>query len=164
MIELQIEQYTLEKLEDPGFEDFYLVEVRFNPANKKAEVYIDSDSGLSLGDTSRINRYLQERIDESGILGEKYILDVSSPGVGRPLKLVRQYTKNIGRTLEVTFKEEGEERPLKRKGILTQVNGETSITIQYDIKEKQGKKKITKTVDKEIAFDKISKAVVKPTF
>ncbi len=162
MKELKIEQFILEKLEEPGFEDYYLLEVKHNPANNKVEVFLDSDSGLSLGVAAKINRYLQSRIDEAGFLGEKYILDVSSPGIGKPLQLIRQYTKNIGRILEVTFAED--DKKVKQKGTLTKVNGETSILIQYEVKEKQGKKKIVKIIEKEIAFDIIDKAIVKISF
>ena len=163
MIELQIEQYTLEKLEEPEYEDCFLLEVKFNPANKKAEVFLDSDIGVSLEQTSRMNRYLQGRIDESGILGEKYILDVSSPGVGKPLKLMRQFRKNLGRTLEVTHKEG--EKHVKDKGTLTKVDELSErIIIQFDVREKVGKKKITKTVEKNIAFADIAKAIVKVSF
>ncbi len=163
MIEAQIEQYTLEKLEEPGFEDCFLLEVKFNPANKKAEVFIDSDTGISLGQTSKINRYLQNKIDESGILGEKYILDVSSPGVGKPLQMMRQYRKNLGRTLQVTHKE-GDQH-VKDKGTLTKVDESTdSIIIQFDVKEKVGKKKVVKTIEKNIAFKDITKAIVKVSF
>ncbi len=161
MKELRIEQFVREKFEEPGYEDYYLLEVKHNTANNKVEVFLDSDSGLSLGATSKINRYLQERIDEEGFLGEKYILDVSSPGIGKPLKLPRQFTKNIGRTLEVTTVTEG--KNLREKGILINVS-DKGISIQYDTKEKQGKKKIVKTIVKEIAFDAIEKAVVKVSF
>lgn len=162
MIELQIEQYILEKLEEPEYLDYYLLEVKYNPANKKVEVFLDSDAGISLGVTSKLNRYLQTQIDESGILGEKYILDVSSPGITKPLKLVRQYKKNLGRTLEVTYKVEG--RNVRQKGTLTKVDDEHGIVIQYDVKEKVGKKKVIKVVEKELAFDEIEKAVVKVSF
>lgn len=162
MIELQIEKYILEKLEEPEFSDYYLLEVKYNPANKKVEVFIDSDAGISLGVTSKLNRYLQTQIDEADLLGEKYILDVSSPGITKPLKLVRQYRKNLGRTLEITYKVEG--RNVRQKGTLTKVDDEQGIVIQYDVKEKIGKKNVVKIVEKELAFDEIEKAVVKVSF
>ncbi len=161
MKELRIEKFVLELFEEPGYEDYYLLEVKHNPANNKVEVFLDSDSGLSLGATSKINRNLQERIDEEGFLGEKYILDVSSPGISKPLKLPRQFTKNIGRTLEITTVEEG--KNVREKGILTKVD-EEGIVIQYDKKEKQGKKKIVKTIERNIPFSAIEKAIVKVSF
>lgn len=162
MIQLQVEQYLLEKLEEPGYEDFYLLEVKFNPANKKVEVFLDRDAGLSLEEASRLNRHLQSRIDESGILGEKYTLDVSSPGIGRPLQLPRQYRSNIGRKLEVDYR--NADGPQKQKGILTQVLDDSRIILQFDKKRKQGKKRITESVDLEIPFEHIDKAVVKISF
>jgi len=162
MIESKIKKFVLEKLEEPGFEDFYLLEVRYNPASKKAEVFLDSDSGMSLGITSKINRFVQNKIDEAGLLGEKYTLDISSPGIGKPLTLNRQYVKNIGRFMEITYTEN--ERNVRQKGILTKVNGEEGIIIQYDVKEKIKKKNVTRTVEQEIAFSIIGKAVVKVSF
>jgi ribosome maturation factor RimP len=162
MIELQIEKYILEKLEEPEFSDYYLLEVKYNPASKKVEVFVDSDAGISLGVTSKLNRYLQTQIDEADLLGEKYILDVSSPGITKPLQLFRQYKKNLGRTLEVTYKIEG--RNVRQKGTLTKVDEEQGIVIQYDVKEKIGKKNVIKIVEKELAFDEIEKAVVKVSF
>ncbi len=163
MVEAKVEGYIKEKFEEPGFEDYYIVEIKFNPANKKLEVFIDSDSGLSLGNTSKLNRYLQGLIDDDGMLGEKYILDVSSPGIGRPLTLLRQYKKNIGRTLEILHNEEGEEK--KNKGLLTEVDEEKgAVTIRYEIKEKIGKKNVKSMVDKTILLSDIAKAKVKVTF
>ncbi|MGB1216912.1 MAG: ribosome maturation factor RimP [Saprospiraceae bacterium] len=161
MVEHRVKEIVLEKLAEPGFEDFYLLEVKFNPANKKVEVFLDSDSGMTLGHTSKINRFVQNIIDEKDLLGERYILDISSPGVGKPLLIPRQYKKNIGRKLDVHFEEEG--KTLREKGILTKVN-ETGIVIQYDTTEKMGKKKIKKTVEREIVFETITKAVVKISF
>ncbi len=161
MVESQIEQYVLEKFEEEGYQDFFLLEVKHNPTNNKVVVYVDSDSAMTLERSAKLNRYLQNKIDEAGFLGEKYVLDVSSPGVDSPLKLLRQYKKNIGRTLEVTFQEG--EKDKKQKGLLMEVD-EKHILLQYDIKEKQGKKKITTTVEKEIPFDIIQKAIVKISF
>ncbi|MGK0387566.1 MAG: ribosome maturation factor RimP [Maribacter sp.] len=162
MIELQIEKYILEKLEEPEFSDYYLLGVKYNPASKKVEVFVDSDAGISLGVTSKLNRYLQTQIDEADLLGEQYILDVSSPGITTPLKLVRQYRKNLGRILEVTYKVEG--RNVRQKGTLTKVDDEKGIVIQYEVKEKIGKKNVVNIIEKELAFDEIEKAVVKVSF
>src|SRR5690625_6116677 len=60
-----------------------------------------SDSGMTLAKCQAFSRHIESYLDETLVLGEKYELDVSSPGLDRPLKLVRQYHNNIGRDLKV---------------------------------------------------------------
>lgn len=144
------------KFKDEGFEDLFFVDMNFNEANKKVEVFLDSDTQLTISQCARINRYLQKHIDEAGWLGEKYILDVSSPGVRKPLKLKRQYKKNIGRGIELKL-ENGD----KREGTLMAVTEDT-ITIEEKVRVEGKKKKID--VQNEIAIAEITKAVIKISF
>lgn len=157
-MEERIEQLLLEKFQDVGFQDLFIVEIKFNPANKKLEVFLDSDSSLTVGQTARINRYLQNHIDENNWLGEKYILDVSSPGVGKPLLLKRQYVKNIGRNVKVSFKEHGSE-----EGTLKSVDDD-GILIEKEVIVREGKKKRKEMVEVSIAWESISKTKVKIKF
>lgn len=157
MIE-QIEGLLLEKFKEEGYEDFFIVDIKFNAANKKLEVFIDSDTGVSIGKCAKINRYLQHHIDEAGWLGEKYVLDVSSPGIDQPLKFLRQYKKNVGRKVKVKLLDKSE-----HKGTLTEV-GENSITIAYKVRMKEGKRKKTIEEEQEIAFDNIEKTIVQISF
>ncbi|MCL4107789.1 UNVERIFIED_CONTAM: hypothetical protein GTU68_027174 [Idotea baltica] len=107
----------------------------------------------------KISRFLEAHFDETLVFGEKYLLEVSSPGIGKPLKFKRQFVKNIGRTVEVTTKEDGK----KVKGLLKEVT-ESGIVLEYEIKEKQGKKKVKKTVLHPINDDEIEKIIVKVSF
>jgi ribosome maturation factor RimP len=105
----------------------------------------------------KISRYLEEQIDENQWLGEKYILEVSSPG-DRPLKFPRQYRKNLGRTVEVvTFEDE------KINGEIIEVN-EEGIVVEYKVRIKEGKKKRTEMMQTPIAFNKIKKAKIRFLF
>jgi len=153
-VEDRIEQLLLEKFQDVGFQDLYIVEIAFNPTNKKLEVFLDSDSVLTIGQCARLNRYLQNHIDENNWLGEKYVLDVSSPGITKPLKMVRQYYKNIGRGVTVTLNDDS-----KEKGNLIAVT-EDEITLKQVITIKQGKKKRKETIEKTIVFNDIKKTLV----
>lgn len=157
-MEERIEKLLLEKFQDVGFQDLFIVEIKFNPTNKKLEIFLDSDSSLTIGQTARINRYLQNHIDENNWLGEKYILDVSSPGVGKPLLLKRQYIKNIGRNVKVSFKEHGSD-----EGILKSVDDD-GIVIEKEVIVKEKKKKRKEIVEVPIAWDNISKTKVKIKF
>lgn len=157
-MEERIEQLLLEKFNDAGFQDLFIVEIRFNPTNKKLEVFLDSDSNLTIGQTAKINRYLQTHIDENNWLGEKYILDVSSPGVGKPLLLRRQYVKNIGRTVKVSYTEQGSE-----EGTLKNVD-DNGIVIEKEVIVKDKKKKRKELVEIPIKWENISKTKVKIEF
>ncbi|MEM6725485.1 MAG: ribosome maturation factor [Bacteroidota bacterium] len=149
-----LEERLNELFAEPDNQDLFLVDIVFTPNNKKLEVFLEGDNGLDIGRCAKINRKLQELIDEQQWFGEKYILDVSSPGVGKPLKLLRQYRKNIGRTLEI-WKIDG--KPVQGK--LLDLD-ETEIQIEYE----KGKKKQKETVQETIPFDNIKRAIVKVSF
>ena len=157
MVEQKITQLLEEKFKEPEFEDCYLVDLELSKGNK-LNVFVDSDSGMSFKKCQRISRYLESHLDEKLWLGEKYILEVSSPGVDRPLKFLRQYHKNIGRTAEMTTVN-GE----TKKGKIVAVNGE-AISLESKERIKEGKKKKTVIVSTEIPFDQIEKTIIKITF
>lgn len=69
--------------------------------NKKLLVLVDGDSGISIDICSEVSRNLSSWLDETNLIDDKYILEVSSPGLDYPLSTPRQYKKNIGRNLQV---------------------------------------------------------------
>lgn len=156
MIEGKITELLEGKFQEEEFSDCFIVEVQLN--NKKLNVFIDCDSGVTFEKCQKLSRYLESFIDEEGWLGEKYILEVSSPGIGRPLKLPRQYKKNIGRKVEVSLLEGG-----SKEGQLIEVN-EAAVVIEYKQRIKEGKKKRTEIVQDTISFEDIKKTIVKITF
>ncbi|MEM6397102.1 MAG: ribosome maturation factor [Bacteroidota bacterium] len=143
--------------EEPDFQDCFLVDI--NQSSNKLEVFVDSDSAMTFDKCRRISRKLEKGyLDVEKPLGEKYILEVSSPGVSRPLKLWRQYVKNIGRTVEVHLTE-GD----KYTGQLTKVEP-AQIELEAKVRRKEGKRKVTRVEEVEIPFDAIKKTIVKVTF
>lgn len=156
MIEEKIKALLSEKFSEEAFSDCFLIGI--NHSNKKLEVFIDSDTGVTFETCKKVSRFLEHHIDEEGWLGEKYVLEVSSPGVGRPLMLKRQYPKHIGRKVEVTLEAGG-----SHAGTLLAV-GEDRITIEEKVRTREGKRKKTELVRTEIPFESIKKAVVKVTF
>ncbi len=84
---------------------YFLVEVKLKPGNS-IQVLLDADQGVSLNRCVALNRALYKQIEEAGLFppGE-FALEVSSPGLDEPLKLTRQYQKNIGRDVEVILKD-----------------------------------------------------------
>jgi ribosome maturation factor RimP len=157
-VEERISDLLEEKFQEEGFTDCFLVDMNLNTAGNKLEVFIDSDSGITFEKCQSVSRHLETYLDEEKPLGEKYTLEVSSPGVDRPLKLPRQYHKNIGRKVEVTPKEG---KP--QTGTLVEVT-DFAITIEEKVKIREGKKTRRELVQTLIPFEDIEKTIVKITF
>ena len=157
MIERKITELLSEKFTEEDFQDCFLVEIKAHQ-NKKIEVFVDSDSSLTLDKCRRLSRFLEKHIDEQGWLGEKYTLEVSSPGIGRPLQFLRQYTKNIGRKVDIELLD-GE----TRTGQLISAD-ETSVTIEEKLQIREGKKKKTVIQQTALPLSDIKKTKVKISF
>lgn len=85
--------------EEPGY---FLVDVTIRPVNN-IKVFLDADTGVVIERCVAYNRKLYNLITETGLFPDgEFSLEVSSPGIDEPLKMHRQYVKNIGRLLEVT--------------------------------------------------------------
>ncbi len=141
MIERKIESLIHQAISELEYSDCYVVEMKVH--NNKIEIFLDSDDSITYLKCRKISRFIEAVLDEEQWLGEKYTLDVSSAGIGRPLKLARQYAKNIDRDIEVKTID-GQ----KIRGILTAVSEEgISVTFEETIKQGKKKKKIDTTVD-----------------
>jgi len=84
----------------------FLVDLQVRPDRKMVlvQIFVDTDSGITIQQCAEINRDVTSAIQTRGLLqGTEYRLEVSSPGLDRPLKLLRQYTKNVGRKFRVRF-------------------------------------------------------------
>ncbi len=135
-------------------DDVFLVEVKVLPGNN-IRVFLDADNGITIEKCIKINRALYNRIEESELFPNgDFSLEVSSPGVDEPLKLHRQYKKNIGRTVEVTMND-----GTKKEGKLTTVN---DAEIMIEEKTGQGKKAIIQTTN--ILFNQVKHTKVLVTF
>jgi len=131
-------------------EDTFLVSVRIKPTNN-IKVFLDADSGLSIDKCVKINRAMYRTIEEKGWYPDgNFSLEVSSPGIEEPLKMIRQYKKNIGRKVEVILNDD-----TKQEGKLLEAN-ENLIQLEYT----EGKNKKAVTVVKEIPFDQIKQTTV----
>jgi ribosome maturation factor RimP len=98
----QLQELTLQCIKD--WEDVFLVDVsmKLQGSNSDLVVLLDGDGGIDVGRCGEVSRYLGDFIEENEMMDEKYRLEVSSPGIDHPLKLYRQYVKNIGRNLNIT--------------------------------------------------------------
>ena len=153
MNETLVKDLVQEALEEN--KSLFLIELLFLP-NNKIFVEVDGDTGVSLKEIMRISRNIEGNLDREE---EDFSLEVTSPNIAEPLKVKRQYLKNINRILNVqTLDNEFE-------GTLTEVK-EDSIVLQWKAREPKpiGKGKIT--VDKTVSIlDKeIKQAKVKIVF
>lgn len=142
---------------DEAFADCFTVEIELKPGQHLC-VFADSDSGMTFEKCQQLSRHLEKYLDENGWLGEKYVLEVSSPGVGRPLKFPRQYRRNIGRTLSVTLDDQSE-----RTGLLKSAD-DIAVVLETTTVERIDKKKTEVKTETAIPYDRIAKAVVKLAF
>jgi len=150
-----ISKYVQESLDENGWEDCYIVEVRIS-ASKRIEVFLDRDEGISFQICRKVSRYIEEKIDESLEFGEKYTLDVSSPGLETPLKLLRQYYKNVGRKVVVKTKED-----TVVKGVMKEVNDDYIIIEVTEGKKNTKKRTIT---EKKIEMNNIMETKIAVSF
>lgn len=104
-IELEnIYQQIIALIQEVKHEAFVVEIVLKRGKNKVLEILVDTDEGILLDECSYISKKLANFVDEMDFFDFPYNLEVSSPGVARPLKLIRQYQKNIGRELEIILK------------------------------------------------------------
>jgi ribosome maturation factor RimP len=140
---------------EQGWSECFLVEIVHK--ERMIEVFVDRDGGINLEKCHKISRAIEAYLDESKDFGENYILNVSSPGVGTPLKMHRQYKNNVGRNIEIKTATE------KIEGELKEV-GESGVTVFYTEKRKEGKKNIKVDVERPINFEDIISAKIKVSF
>ncbi|RIW16173.1 ribosome maturation factor RimP [Algoriphagus lacus] len=96
---------TIEKLVEKHLPDesHFVVEVKVEDKAGKTHVLIliDADQGVTIEACAKVSRAISEELETNELLGEAYVLEVSSPGLDYPLSSQRQYQKNIGRELKV---------------------------------------------------------------
>ncbi len=100
-IEEQLKSMVLPILEDLNLE---LVDLVFSRSRGSAllRLFIDRpQGGISLAECALVNRRFSEAIDNSTLLNEKYLLEVSSPGLDRSLKTAKDFLRNQGRRVRV---------------------------------------------------------------
>ena len=135
--------------------DIFLVKLTVSSSNE-INVFLDSDSGLTLADCKMVSRAIEFNLDREE---EDFSLTVASAGIGEPLVL-RQYKKNIGRKIKVTLNE-GEIIEAKMIAANDQL-----IELEWKTREKKptGKGKITVVNNRSIEYRDIKQTVVLITF
>ena len=134
------EELVMPIIEENRFE---LVDVEYvkEGGDWHLQIYADKEGGINIDDCVLISRALEKKLDEEDFIKDPYILEVSSPGLGRPLKKDKDFKRNIGKKVElklfkavnkqkefegilhafdqdtVTLLDEGEEKTYNRKEI-----------------------------------------------
>ncbi|MGL5437743.1 MAG: ribosome maturation factor RimP [Lachnospiraceae bacterium] len=98
--ESRVEQYLLPVMEQHAFE---LVDVEYvkEVGNWYLRVYIDKAGGITVDDCEMVSRQLNDWLDQEDFIEESYILEVSSPGLGRPLKKEKDFVRSQGSEVEI---------------------------------------------------------------
>ncbi len=136
------------------YDDIFFVDMKVKPTNN-IKIFLDADSGLGIEKCIRINRRLYKQVEEMGFYPEgDFSLEVSSPGIDEPLKLLRQYVKNIGRSVEVTMNDDS-----IKEGVLLEATEESIV-----IETTEGKNKKAVTTQIPVLFADIKQTVVQIKF
>lgn len=123
-----------EKLLEPIIEKnkFELVDVEYvkEAGTYYLRAYIDKEGGISIDDCELVSRALSDLLDKEDFIPDAYILEVSSPGLGRPLKKDKDFQRSMGEEVDIKLY-----RPIEKQkdftGILKDYDGQ-NVTIQID--------------------------------
>lgn len=136
-----------EKLLEPIMEEnnFELVDVEYvkEAGNWYLRAYIDKEGGITLNDCEYVNRTLSDIMDREDFIPDAYILEVSSPGLGRQLKKDKDFRRSIGEDVDVRFYKarkipagkNGKEISVKEITGTLKDFSDDSITIETDFSE-----------------------------
>ncbi len=117
----------------------FVMETLFRGDNRKRiiEIYVDAEKNISADVLAEMSREINSVIEEQNLIKESYRLEVSTPGVDRPLKFLKQFPKHINRNFEVTYMLEEERKKLNGKLLsverenLTFLSGGKNILIEF---------------------------------
>ena len=124
LLEQNIRDAAEQVAEDNGF---FLIDImlRGSEKNRVIEVFIDGENYISAENCAKVGRELSSRIQSGSLIDSVFRLEVSSPGVDRPLKFLKQFPKHLDKTFEVSYKQNNE--PKKVTGKLVAIEGDNLI-------------------------------------
>ena len=132
----------------------FLVEMKLLPGNN-IKVFVDGDNGIAIDKLVQYNRGFYKQIEESGFFpNDDFSLEVSSPGLEEPLKLHRQYLKNMGRNVEVVMKD-----GIKHEGKMVSV-----LENEIIIEEEAGKGKKKQIISHTLPYSEIKSTTIQIKF
>ncbi|NBH12668.1 ribosome maturation factor RimP [Lachnospiraceae bacterium] len=136
MSKKEIYEQETEKLLIPIMEEyqFELVDVEYvkEGATWYLRAYIDKEGGITVDDCEMVSRRMSQLLDEKDFIEESYIFEVSSPGLGRPLKKEKDYVRSLGKEVEIrTYRARNKKKEFY--GTLKSFN-ESAVTIEMEDK------------------------------
>ena len=130
---------------------FELVDVEYvkEGSDWYLRVYIDKEGGITVNDCEAVARRMNDLLDEEDFIADSYVFEVSSPGLGRPLKKEKDYVRSMGKELEIrTYRAINRQKEFY--GILTAYTEDT-VTIRTE-------------EDEELTFQKNEIALIRLAF
>lgn len=127
--EIKTEQFLLPIMAEHNFE---LVDVEYvkEAGNWYLRAYIDKEDGIAVDDCEVVSRRLGEWLDEKDFIQDSYILEVSSPGLGRPLKKEKDFVRSMGKEVDIKlYKQLNKQKDFT--GILKSYDKDT-VTIELE--------------------------------
>lgn len=127
--EMKTEALITPIVDEKGFE---LVDVEYvkEGSNWYLRAYVDKEGGITINDLESVSRILSDKLDEEDFISDAYILEVSSPGLGRLLKKDKDFDRNMGNEIEVHLYR-AVDRQKQLVGLLKAYNADT-ITIENE--------------------------------
>lgn len=131
--------------------DCFIVDIKVRPG--KITVLLDKPAGIRIDECAEVNRDLLGKLEGRGVL-ENFAIEVSSPGMDEPLKVLFQYHRRIGKLLSIVTKD-----GLRREGILKSAD-ENEIVMEETVNEKNNGKKTSHTELRSIPMAEVKEARV----
>jgi len=152
-----ISNYAVEVSETEGVE---VIDIEVHPGGKGlvVTVFIDKNGGVTVKDCENFSRSLEAILDIEDPIKSSYILQVSSPGIDRPLKGKRDFLRNIGKKVKITTKEKISDKTFFIGKIIDV--GDDWVRIEIQETDKKGRKKSERGELLFIPLNKILKAQI----
>ena len=149
-LRLKVENLLSEILDENS--SLFLIELKIGIDNT-INIILDGDNGVTLNDCIKISRFIEHRLDRDD---ENFSLEVTSSGVGNPLKNSRQFLKNIGRKLKVELTNGS-----SLQGLLDAAD-DFGFTLKWKQREPKpiGKGKITVEKKEKLSYHEVNKTIV----
>lgn len=157
-IENRVIELVEEKIADRP--DLFIVDVKMHPSGLLT-ILMDGDQGIGIKDCAAISRHVGFHLEEEEAIEQAYHLEVSSPGIDTPLKSLRQYRKNLNRSVSVKLND-----GTVHEGKLLAAE-DANITIEENMKPAKvagEKNKKAQMVENIIPFDQIAETKVLISF
>lgn len=138
----------------PELSKFFIVDIKVSKDNV-ITIKADTDAGITIDECGCLSHAIEEKLDREQ---EDFELEVSSPGLTEPLRILRQYLKNIGKEVDIVMVD-GE----KIKGTIVSAC-DTSVTIEETHTEKQNGKRVKVSTQTPYNFCDIKQTKLKITF